>query len=223
MALDNYADLQVAIANLLNRSDLSSYIPDWISLCEKDVQRRLMVSAMESTASLSITSGSVYVPLPSDFSTLRAYYVDTATEPLVPDLVSLPALFDKYLTTASETGQPRAMAIIGNNIRVAPVPDANYTLNLFYYADIPALSSNGTNWLLTNNPDVYLYGSALHSAAYLGMTNESRFGRIITKWRLTASSETTFTLGLVKDRSRSRFYDTSGFAGSAHLGATICQ
>ena len=37
-----------------------------------------------------------------------------------------------------------------------------------YYQKIAALSdSNTTNWLLTYAPDVYLYGSLLHSAPYL--------------------------------------------------------
>jgi len=41
-------------------------------------------------------------------------------------------------------------------------------LELLYYAKVPALSdSNTTNWLLTEAPDIYLYGSLLPSAPYL--------------------------------------------------------
>jgi hypothetical protein len=33
---------------------------------------------------------------------------------------------------------------------------------------VTALSADGdTNWLLTNHPDVYLYGSLVHTAPYL--------------------------------------------------------
>jgi hypothetical protein len=39
---------------------------------------------------------------------------------------------------------------------------------LTYYATIPALSvSNTTNWLLTDSPDLYLYGALLQAAPYL--------------------------------------------------------
>ena len=39
---------------------------------------------------------------------------------------------------------------------------------MLYFADIPNLSDVTTsNWLLSKAPDVYLYGSLLHSAPYL--------------------------------------------------------
>jgi hypothetical protein len=41
-------------------------------------------------------------------------------------------------------------------------------MELLYLAKIPALSdSNTSNWLLSEAPDVYLYGSLVHSAPYL--------------------------------------------------------
>ena len=43
-----------------------------------------------------------------------------------------------------------------------------YNASLVYYARVPTLSvSNTTNWLLTEAPDVYLYGALVHSAPYL--------------------------------------------------------
>ena len=50
---------------------------------------------------------------------------------------------------------------------LGPSPDATYSLILNYYQKIPALSgSQATNWLLTDHPDVYLFGSLLQ-AQYL--------------------------------------------------------
>jgi hypothetical protein len=37
-----------------------------------------------------------------------------------------------------------------------------------YYAKIPPLAAYGTNWLLQRNPNVYLYGTLLESAPFLG-------------------------------------------------------
>ena len=40
---------------------------------------------------------------------------------------------------------------------------------MYYYGKIPSLSaSNATNQILENFPDVYLYGSLVHSAPFLG-------------------------------------------------------
>jgi hypothetical protein len=63
--------------------------------------------------------------------------------------------------------------MIGDTFQLVPTPDASYTVELTYYSKIPALSdSNTTNWLLTNSPDVYLYGSLLEAAPYLDDDNK---------------------------------------------------
>ena len=41
MAITTYAELKTAIANWLNREDLTSVIPDFISLAEADFNRKL--------------------------------------------------------------------------------------------------------------------------------------------------------------------------------------
>ena len=48
-----------------------------------------------------------------------------------------------------------------------PTPDAQYTIELLFFEKIPALASNTTNWLVEGYPDIYLYGSLMHSAPYL--------------------------------------------------------
>ena len=52
---------------------------------------------------------------------------------------------------------------------VRPVPDGAYTTTLFYYQEIPALTaSNTTNWLLTDAPDLYVYGTCMELQPWLG-------------------------------------------------------
>ena len=53
--------------------------------------------------------------------------------------------------------------------RFGPSPDISYTGKLSYYKAFNSLSdSNTTNWMLTNHPAVYLYGSLYHAANFLG-------------------------------------------------------
>ena len=40
MALDSYANLQVAVGNWLNRGDLAAAIPDFITIAETQLLRR---------------------------------------------------------------------------------------------------------------------------------------------------------------------------------------
>ena len=58
--------------------------------------------------------------------------------------------------------------IIGENVRLGPNPDAVYTTSMLYYKTFDALSdSNTTNWVISNAPDVYLYGSLLEAEPFL--------------------------------------------------------
>lgn len=52
MAIANYGDLKTAIANFLSRDDLTSRIPEFISLGEDRVAQDLRVRAMEATVDL---------------------------------------------------------------------------------------------------------------------------------------------------------------------------
>ena len=58
--------------------------------------------------------------------------------------------------------------MVGQQFQVIPPPNTSYSAELLYYAKIPALSdSNTTNWLLTESPDIYLYGALVQSSPYL--------------------------------------------------------
>jgi hypothetical protein len=52
MALATYADLQSQIANWLARDDLTTYIPDFITLFECAAARKLKVRLQESTTNV---------------------------------------------------------------------------------------------------------------------------------------------------------------------------
>ena len=62
MALDTYANLQTAIANELHRTDLTNYIPDWITLAESRINKLLRVRQMETTQASTIAAGVIAVP-----------------------------------------------------------------------------------------------------------------------------------------------------------------
>lgn len=67
-----------------------------------------------------------------------------------------------------ETGQPRYWARVGDQFQYFPAPDQAYTATLTYTRRVPALSeSNPTNWLLTNHPDVYLFGALKEAGPFL--------------------------------------------------------
>ncbi len=165
MALSNYTELQASIADFLNRSDLTSVIPDFITMCEADLNRTLRVRDMSIRTRAPINSQ--YVKLPADFLGMRN--IDLLTDPVTPLTYKNLQNLDIH-RAGDSTGKPLYYSVMQDSIEFAPVPDGDYTIEIVYYQKIPALSSadtDGVNWLLTDHPDAYLYGSLMHSAPYL--------------------------------------------------------
>ena len=162
MALANYTDLKASVADFLNRSDLTSVIPDFITMAEAELNRTLRVREMSVRTQAPIDSQ--YVKLPDDFLGMRN--IDLLTDPVTP--MTYKNLQNLDIHRASDaTGKPIYYSIMQNNIEFAPAPDGDYTIEIVYYQKVPSLSANSTNWLLTDHPDAYLYGSLMHSAPYL--------------------------------------------------------
>ena len=165
MALTTYAELKTSIGDWLNRSDLTSVIPDFISLAEAQVERTLRTRQMIVRANASFDAQ--YGAVPSDFLETKSLKL-TSTNPQTPlEFLSIDAL-DQKAAEYTASGKPRFFGVVGGQLRIVPTPDANYTTELTYYAKLSKLSSTNTsNWLLASSPDIYMYGSLLQAAPYL--------------------------------------------------------
>lgn len=164
MALDTYANLQTSIADFLNRDDLTSAIPDFITLAEAQLQRDLRHWRMEKRATATIDAR--FSAVPSDY--LSVIRIQPATDKTALRLVDADRMQRLRAQDANTAGRPRYFAVIGGEFEFYPTPDESYTAELLYHRTIPALSdSNTTNWLLDLAPDAYLYGALLQSAPYL--------------------------------------------------------
>jgi hypothetical protein len=165
MAITTYAELKTAIANWLNRDDLTSVIPDFISLAEADFNRKLRHYKMVERVDATLDSR--YVQLPADWiETIRFGITSNPTYRL--EIIGIEDMLQYREQNADTSGRPKYYSHVGESIEVFPTPDGEYAMQLAYYAQIPALSDSTTyNWLLQSDPDVYLYGALLQSAPYL--------------------------------------------------------
>ena len=167
MALATYSDLKTSIANWLNRTDLTSEISeDFIVLTEKDFNSKLRIRKMNATDS-SFSINAETVALPSGFLQVRDFYiVEGGTKHSLTYIT--PAQMDQ-IKGSSTSGMPETFTILGDNFRFAPIPSSSYTATINYFKEFDPLSaSNTTNYILTNHPAIYLYGSLYHSANFLG-------------------------------------------------------
>jgi len=166
MALSNYTGLKASIADFLNRDDLTSVIPDFITLAEAQINRDIRHFKMEARSSGQQSSGDEYMQVPSDWiETIRLHLTGSGTT--VVNLVSRDAMADKRAANENATGTPRMYTHADGQFQLYPTPSVDTDFELLYYQKVPSLSSNSDNWLLLEAPDVYLYGALLHSAPYL--------------------------------------------------------
>ena len=165
MALNSYSALRTSIGDWLNRDDLTAVIPDFISLAEAQMERRLPTQKMVKRANATIDTP--FSALPSDFLSAKSLVL-TSTAPVQPLVFLTEDELDAKKYVYRTTGKPQYFALIGNQIEVLPAPDTSYTAELTYVATLAKLSdSNTSNWVLERHPDVYLYGSLLQAAPYL--------------------------------------------------------
>jgi hypothetical protein len=168
MAINTYTTLNSAIADFLNRDDLTSAIENFISLAESQINRDIRHWKMETRSSGQQSPGDEYSQVPADWmETIRFHITDNGTSPL--NLISRAAMSDKRASNEDATGTPTHYTHADSQFQLYPTPSATTNTELLYYAKTTALSSsNEDNWLLLEAPDVYLYGALLHSAPYLG-------------------------------------------------------
>lgn len=161
MPFTSYAELKTAVADWLARDDLTSQVPDFITLAEKSLSRRLRTLDTETTSTLTTVAGTRTVALPTRFVAARSLWIDDYN-PL------------EFRTTnqgnfeyEDHSAQPRTYGITGSNFEFWPTPDAVYTINITYMASPEPLSdSNTTNAWLTEAPDALLYGALSKSAPF---------------------------------------------------------
>ena len=166
MAISPFAELKTATANWLDRSDLTDRIPEFIALAEARFNRILRIRDMETVSTaISTSAGTREYSLPTGFVQMKEFHL--TTDPLTPLAYITPEMMTR-IWAGSGRGKPEVFTIIADNVRLGPNPDAVYTTSMLYYKTFTALSDSATtNDMLTNNPDVYLYGTLLEAEPFI--------------------------------------------------------
>lgn len=157
MAISNFSELKQSILNWSHRKDLDLLVPDFITLAEIDMfkgtqaHESLQVREMETTSTATLSGNTL--ALPDDFKSMRSLKItDTESSEL---LFKTPS----SLVTRTGTGIP-CYYTITSEIEFDVTPDSAYSVEMKYYKKPTAVTSlNTTNTILTNHPDIYLYGA----------------------------------------------------------------
>lgn len=171
MAINSYANLKTALANWLDRSDLTSRLDEFIELAEARFADDIRIRAMETTATQTLTAGTRIYALPTGYLQGRNFQINT--DPITALEYITPEMMDR-IWAGSSTGRPRTYTIIGDNYHLGPSPDTADTLEIIYYKEFTPLSGSATtNWIILNRPNLYLYACLLEAAPFLGNPEEA--------------------------------------------------
>ncbi len=174
MTINTFSTLKTAVGNWLERDDLGDRIDEFILLGENRIYRRLRVRQMEAALSDTI-SASGTLALPSNYLELRHAYIDgTPTQWLD---VKEPQWIHQMFPTRSGSAKPENIARDASVFIFGPYPDSQYTVKGTYYQKLTALStSNESNFLVTDMPELILFASLVEAAAFVPLPMERVLG-----------------------------------------------
>jgi hypothetical protein len=165
MALDGtYTGLLASVASWMNRTDLTATIPDFVSIAESRIARELRLRKQITYATITASVSTRSAALPTDWLELENISVSGSPDsPL--QYVTIEHMDVKY-PEGGGSGKPFVYTVEGDNVILGPTPDSAYNIDIIYYARFPSAITTGTNWLLTNHPNIYLYACLREGAFF---------------------------------------------------------
>lgn len=169
MAIDSFTNLKTALLNWADRTDLTAYDDDFVSLGDARIRKdfaaqSIRVRDMETTTDLTPSSGTV--TLPSNFLAMKR--VQALTSPKRRLEYKTQDWLDEAYPDGAE-GTPSFYTVAGSSLSMFPLTDSD--IRLTYYAYPTPLSDNDpTNWLLAKYPDIYLYAALVELELFTGNT-----------------------------------------------------
>ena len=163
MSITNYTELQTAVGRWLQRTDLSTLIPDFIAMAEADFNRSLRLPGQIVREDFDVSGKwTALSGLAAPIADIRSVKITASGVSRALEFIAPEQTHQFYVA-----GVPKFYTRLGDELGVFPAPDGNYTLEVEYFRTIPALASNSTNFLLTQAPDLYLYRAVMEGAQYL--------------------------------------------------------
>lgn len=159
----DYNTIKTTAYGYADRSDKKSndQYDNFLRIVESRVNRFLKVSDMSMRAKLDISSTKSYYGLPLDFAGLRkiSTYGETSN-------ATFEYLSPHQVDSLYEKPDIYYYSIEAKQLRIYNPPDL--TVEITYYQRLIPLSDTApSNWLSTDNPDVYVFGLLTEINAYV--------------------------------------------------------
>ena len=166
-----YNSLSSSVLQYLERQDAAvvAFIPQAIALAEFEIAENIKTLGQMVVANGNMTSGNPVIQKPARWRKTVSMTLTTAAGEKQPILLRKLEYLSQYWPNVSTTGTPLYYADYDyDNWLVAPTPSANFAFQTLCYTRLtPLSSSNQTNWLTQNAPNVMLFGTLKQTAPFL--------------------------------------------------------
>ena len=167
--ITSYTTLVTAVQDYLARSDLSTFVPNFIQNWEERFYRQPKNFARWMETALSGTISSDVVALPTGYLGLKYAYVNGSPSYRL-ERVSLDMLFGRY-PRGGDSGIPRWVSREIDNFVFGPEPDSDYTIKGVYWKKQTLMRSYASDaaahWIIVNAPDLALYGALIEAEPFI--------------------------------------------------------
>jgi hypothetical protein len=179
-----YSELYTLVQNYLNNDEttFNSTIPDFVKNAEDRIFNLVQEDVFRKNVQGTVTAGNRFLTAPNDLLlTFSLAVIDSTTNDYHFLLKKHPSFMQEYTPDLDDTslrGLPKYYADYdkaystssdsGSTIALAPVPDANYTVELHYLYKPTSLVSDTTGtWLSNNARDALLYASLIEGHTFM--------------------------------------------------------
>lgn len=175
MSFADYDALKLEIIDWCHRDDMDQRIDTFIDLAEAEmlsnVVQPLQLRGEETLVAFATSITDRFVALPTGFQSMRKVRIQIVNG----ESYELDFRSPAQLNILSTVGMPRFFTVT-DQVEMERVSDQVYAGEFQYIQDFTALSSsNTTNTVLTNHPNVYLFGALW--ALYRHVNNEEEATR----------------------------------------------
>lgn len=173
----NYTELTSAIQDYAENRETTfvANIPTFVRQAEQRIYRSVMLPELRKNVTGTATASDRYLARPNDLlSVFSMAVVDGSGNYAYLRDKDVNFIREAY-PNPTDTGQPlfygqfegdSATAADGYFI-LGPTPDANYTVELYYYYEPPSIVDSATSWLGDNAETTLLYGTLVEAYTYM--------------------------------------------------------
>jgi len=180
----DYSTVKTRVANYLNRSDLTTYIAEWVNFGQRKIEKVSNFIGMEENESDTLSEDAYTIDIPTGYKSTRSMYMIWEDQKYPVTKATEKELFDTRSNLTIDIGRPLIFCPReeDDSIWFRPTADQDYTYYHNFYKYSAALaSSDDTNWITDGYPELLIYMALMEAEPYI-----MKDGRIQTWAKMAA-------------------------------------